>query len=94
MTDLACLKCGKETKDVFCESCKAEMNRYPVNPGTPVSVPDREAYITRKRANKPKRKATAEEQNRFLRKLAKFLLILWGLTAAALVVFILLWIFF
>ena len=91
---MACLKCGKETNDVFCESCKAKMEQYPVNPGTPVSVPDREAYITRKKANKPKRKATAEEQNRSLRKLAKFLLILWGATAAALVVFILLWIFF
>ena len=91
---MACLKCGKESSEVFCESCKAEMGQYPVNPGTPVSVPDREAYIAQKRANKPKRTATAEERNIFLRKLAKFLLILWGLTAAALVVFILLWIFF
>lgn len=91
---MACLKCGKVTNDVFCESCKTEMDQYPVNPGTPVNVPDREAYFAVKRANKPKRKATAEEQNAFLRKLLKFLLILWLLTAAALVVFILLWIFF
>lgn len=91
---MACLKCGKETNDVFCDRCKADMAQYPVNPGTPVSVPDREAYFAVKRATKPKRKATAEEQNVSLRKLLKFLLILWLLTAAALAVFILLWIFF
>ena len=91
---MVCLRCGKATNDVFCESCRAEMEQYPVNPSTPVSVPDREAYFARKKANKPKRKATAEEQNRSLRKLAKFLLILWLLTTAALAVFILLWIFF
>ncbi len=91
---MACLKCGKESSDVFCESCRAEMEQYPVNPGTPINVPDREAYFAVKRANKPKRKATVEEQNASLRKLSKFLLILWLLTAAALAVFILLWIFF
>lgn len=91
---MACLRCGKKTTDVFCDECKAEMGRYPVNPGTPVSVPDREAYLSVKRANKPKRKATAEERLATARKMVKFLLILWLLTAAALAVFILLWIFF
>lgn len=70
------------------------MEQYPVKPGTPVSIPDREAYFALKRANKRKRKATVEEQNATLRKLLRFLLFLWLLTAAALVVFILLWIFF
>lgn len=91
---MECLKCGKTTNEVFCESCRAEMEQYPVNPGTPISIPDREAYFAVKRANRPKRKATAEEQNATLQKLVKFLLILWLLTAAALAVFILLWIFF
>lgn len=91
---LSCLKCGKATNEVFCENCRADMEQYPVNPGTPVIVPDRETYFAVKRANKPKRKATAEEQNASLRKLLKFLLFLWLTTAAALAVFILLWIFF
>ena len=91
---MACLKCGKATNDVFCEECAKDMENYPVPPATPVSIPDREAYIAVKRANAPKRKATAEEQNKFLRKLLKFLLVAWLLTAVALAVFILLWIFF
>lgn len=89
-----CLKCGKESKDVFCEECTRIMDSYPVKPGTPISIPDREAYFAQKKAQQPKRKASAEEQLVFLRKLIKFVLILWGITAIALVVFILLWIFF
>lgn len=91
---MACLKCGRNTKDVFCDECKQSIEKYPVKPDTPISIPDREAYFTRKKTTQPKRKATAEEQNLQLRKLLKFLLILWSITAMALVVFILLWIFF
>ena len=91
---MACLRCGKSTTDVFCDECKQDVKNYPVNPGTPVNIPDREAYFAVKRANKPKRKATAEEQNVTLRKLLKLMLCLWLLTAAALAVFIFLWIFF
>ena len=91
---MACLKCGRATKDVFCDECKQIIDQYPVKPGTPVSIPDREAYFEQKRANQPRRKATTEEQNQQLRKLLKILLVLWGITAAALAVFILLWIFF
>lgn len=89
-----CLKCGKTARDVFCDECKANMEKYPVKPDTPVSLPDREAYFAQKKVSQPKRKATAEEQNIQLRKLLKLLLILWLITAVALVVFILLWIFF
>ena len=91
---MECLRCGKSTNNVFCESCLAETEKYPVTPGTPINIPDRETYFAVKRANKPKRKATVEERNTSLRRLSKFLLILWLLTAAALAVFILLWIFF
>ena len=91
---MACLKCGKKTTDVFCDQCKADMAQYPVNPGTPISVPNREAYLSAKRVNKPKRRITLESRVESLRKLVKFLLVLWLLTAAALAVFILLWIFF
>ena len=91
---MACLKCGRETKEVFCDECKKNNDQYPVKPGTPISIPDREAYFAQKRANRPKRKASAEERNVRLVKIIRFLLILWGVTAMALVAFILLWIFF
>ncbi len=91
---MACLKCGRNTKDVFCDECMQIIEQYPVKPDTPISIPDREAYFARKKTAQPKRKATAEEKNVQLRKLIRFLLFLWGVTAVALVVFILLWIFF
>ena len=91
---MTCLRCGKTTNDVFCDECKQDIANYPVNPATPVSIPDREAYFAVKRATKPKRKATAEEQNVTLRKLLKFMIGLWLLTSLALAAFIFLWIFF
>lgn len=38
---MACLKCGRETEQSFCEECRASMERYPVKPGTPVVLPNR-----------------------------------------------------
>ena len=38
-----CMKCGAEIPDgmAFCEDCLKEMDRYPVNPNTPVVLPYR-----------------------------------------------------
>lgn len=38
-----CMKCGRELKgtEVFCPECAAEMEKYPVKPGTPVQLPPR-----------------------------------------------------
>ena len=38
-----CVKCGKDTTDnnVFCPDCLAQMADYPVKPGTPVMIPER-----------------------------------------------------
>ena len=71
-----CLKCGKDSKEVFCEECRQTMEQYPVKPGTPVSIPDRETYFAQKKAQQPKRKATAEEQLVQARKLLKVLFVL------------------
>ena len=40
---MSCMKCGKEVSEdqVFCPECLAEMERYPVKPGTPVLLPHR-----------------------------------------------------
>ena len=36
---MKCLKCGRETDQTFCESCREDMARYPVKPGTIVQLP-------------------------------------------------------
>ena len=38
-----CMKCGKEIEadQVFCEECRAEMEKYPVKPNTLVQIPNR-----------------------------------------------------
>ena len=79
-----CLKCGKNARDVFCDECQLEMKDYPIKPDTPVSLPDREAYFARKKATQPKKKISIEMKYAKLRKVNKFLLILWGITALAL----------
>lgn len=39
-----CLKCGKETEQcqVFCKDCQKVIRKYPVNPNTPVHLPQRD----------------------------------------------------
>ena len=47
-----CLKCGRETDQTFCESCREIMARYPVKPGTIIQLPkDRTASRTRHNQN-------------------------------------------
>ena len=73
-----CMKCGREIGEdsVFCQQCLADMDRYPVKPGTAVHIPVRKAPPPRK--NVPKKKQiTPEEQNLRLRKVIRFLLGLW-----------------
>ena len=59
-----CVKCGRDIPEdqVFCEKCLAEMEMYPVNPGTAVHIPTRspEEEIIRKPVKK-KHIPTAEE---------------------------------
>ena len=42
-----CLKCGRETTDdhVFCDSCREEMQRYPIRPETAVILPKRKKEV-------------------------------------------------
>ena len=57
-----CMKCGREIKgtNVFCPECAAEMEKYPVKPGTLVqlppktySAPVKKKTIHRKKVLKP-----------------------------------------
>lgn len=36
---MKCLKCGRETDQTFCADCRAEMEKYPVKPGTIILLP-------------------------------------------------------
>ena len=65
-----CVKCGKETKDnrVFCESCLADMEKYPVKPGTAVNIPKRPQPEAPHKRERRKREVSPEEQVHTLRK--------------------------
>ena len=56
-----CMKCGRETlgEDVFCQECLAEMEKYPVEPGTVVLLPRRKDYSPKKA---PKRHIPSPEE--------------------------------
>ena len=59
-----CMKCGSkiEEEQAFCSSCLAEMDRYPVNPGTVVLLPTTGKQPPKKTAVKKKAPPTPEEQ--------------------------------
>lgn len=62
-----CLKCGRELEraQAFCDLCQADMERYPVKPGTPVPLPNLKKPLPPKKPQKPKKKP--EEQVQALR---------------------------
>ena len=49
---MQCLKCGRniELEQVFCADCLAEMEKYPVKPGTVVHIPHRPPHSPVKKA--------------------------------------------
>jgi len=66
---MQCMKCGREIAAgrVFCESCLADMEKYPVKPGTPVHLPSRKAVPPVKKPP-ARRRPPLEEQVKSLRK--------------------------
>lgn len=61
---MECLKCGRQTKErnVFCDECLAEMERYPVKPDTPVVLPKRQIRERKNHTKKPTRNEEIIEQ--------------------------------
>ncbi len=59
-----CLRCGRDIdgENVFCNSCRNEMEAYPVKPGTPIQLPHRDEDALAKKKSKRKRPANPEEQ--------------------------------
>ena len=73
-----CLKCGRETvsEQVFCEDCLAEMEKYPVKPGTAVKLPERREPSAFRRTVK-RRTVPLEEQVKILKsRLYRLLIVL------------------
>ena len=81
---LSCIKCGRDTvsEQVFCPDCLAEMEKYPVRPGTVVQLPLRKTSAGPKKQPSRKRSAPLEEQIRVLKKRCRTLLLLTILFAA------------
>lgn len=82
-----CIKCGRETvdEDIFCLNCLAEMEKYPVQPGTVVLLPRRKEYSHMKKSSK-RHTPSAEEQIAILRKRIGILTFLLLVTIAAIAV--------
>ena len=59
-----CVKCGREIGEdqVFCELCLAEMEHYPVKPGTAIHIPAQTAQEEPKKQPKRKPVLTPAEQ--------------------------------
>ncbi len=81
---MKCMRCGTEIApdSVFCEACMAEMEKHPVKPGTPVTLPRREDHPTPKRSKR--RTVKAEEQVHILHRVVNWLLIMVIVLALAL----------
>lgn len=73
---MKCMKCGTAvpSDQVFCESCREEMDRYPVRPGTPIQLPNHPEKNYAKNIHKKNRKP--EETVANLRALIFWLILL------------------
>ena len=84
---MKCLKCGRETDQTFCESCRETMAKYPVKPGTIIQLPkDRSASYARHNQNwRPiiSPEIRMEKQRRIIRRLSITVVVLLLLLIAA-----------
>lgn len=89
---MACMKCGKEVSgsQVFCPECLAEMEKYPVKPGTPVLLPNRPAVVVVRKRRSQKRVRKPEEQISTLKNIITWLCVILCLVLAAAVLSIML----
>ena len=84
-----CMKCGRETEQdqIFCPECLAEMEKYPVKPGTVVQIPVQPA---KKQMHHRRPVVTPEEQVKRLTKRTHGLVLALILTSAMALLFALL----
>lgn len=89
MWNMKCLKCGRETGETFCNACLADMEKYPVKPGSIVLFPKERTAPKKAPPRHPvvSPETTIENQRKLIRRLIKSvaaLLILLVLTGFAL----------
>lgn len=79
---MQCMKCGREIPvgQVFCEECLTEMEKYPVEPGTVVTLPVQSKPQPAKKQMLHRPAQTPEERVKTMRKQLRFLS--WSLTLA------------
>lgn len=85
---MGCMKCGRDVSEgaVFCESCIATMDRYPVEITAPVQIPSRKSADASPRRY-VRRKISSEEQVRRLRRYNRVLSFLLALALMAAIFF-------
>lgn len=81
---MGCMKCGRdlEAGQTFCADCLAQMERYPVKPGTVVVLPRRDDTPV-KRAGKRRIPPSAEQLVRKYRRRSRILAFFLALLLAA-----------
>ena len=84
---MQCIKCGRdvESGQVFCDSCKETMAKYPVRPGTVVQLPRRTETAVKKQPSRRRTVLPAEEQVQTLRRTVRRLTVLAVLLLAAVI---------
>ena len=84
---MQCMKCGRdvESDEVFCNSCKETMARYPVRPGVVVQLPRRTESAVKKQPVRRRATPSVEEQNQLLRRAVRRLAALAALLLAAVI---------
>lgn len=85
-----CMKCGRELEEgqVFCTDCLAEMQKYPVKPGTAILLPHTRSVSPVKKAYaKWRQPPTPEEMVIRLKKRIRGLVLLLLITLALLAAF-------
>ena len=67
---MQCMKCGRdvEAEQVFCDSCRETMAKYPVRPGVVVQLPRRTETTAKKQTVRRRPTLSAEEQVQLLRR--------------------------
>ena len=84
---MQCIKCGRDVEpaEVFCDSCKETMAKYPVRPGVVVQLPHRTETVAKKQPARRRAVLSAEDQVVLLRRTVRRLAILTILLLAAVI---------
>ena len=80
---MKCLKCGRETDQTFCEACRAEMEKYPVKPGTIILLPKERTPIRKPspRYARTSLETVVKAQKKTIRRMGRAIIILLVLMA-------------